>query len=369
MTHSGSETASLDVPQPARVDRWLNIAVAVLVVLVLGVAMVFAYSVYRDRQAQEASSASGRIAAALESQVRKSPNDVVLRVRLGEAYGALGKYQQAIEQFNAALKINPNHSGAYLDLGMVAMLTKNNSSAKTYFQKVISVTDGSEYAGLSSVREQAFYNLGVLALGDKNYSEAAANFKAALQLRRDSSDSYYQLAKALQGLGATDDAIHQLEIGLQFDPGFAEARYFLGQLYQQKKDDVNASYQFAQAVKLAPGSDPPRQALDAYGSASEWIDKAKKALASGEIEGALTDVLVARNLDDKSFEAAKLHGQILVKRGNPKDALDVFQQAAKLNPKDAEVQAQISALTKQVAALTKAKNDAARRAAKKAKAK
>jgi tetratricopeptide (TPR) repeat protein len=367
MTHSGSETASFGATRPARVDLWLNVAVGALLLLVVGFVAVFGYSVYRDRQTELANSASGRIAAALESQVRKSPNDVVLRVRLGEAYGALGKYQQAIEQFNAALKINPNHSGAYLDLGMVAMLTKDNSAAEAYFEKVISVTDSSDYTGLSNVREQAFYNLGVLELGDKHYSEAAGHFKAALQLRRDSSDSYYQLAKALQGLGATDDAIHQLEIGLQFDPGFAEARYFLGQLYQQKKDDVNASYQFAQAVKLAPGADPPQQALDAYGSASEWIDKAKKALASNDVEGALTDVLIARNLDEKSFDAAKLHGQILVKRGDAKDALDVFQQAAKLNPKDAEVRAQVSALTKKVAELARTQKAAAKKSKSKSK--
>jgi tetratricopeptide (TPR) repeat protein len=126
---------------------------------------------------------------------------------------------------------------------------------------------------------------------------------------------------------------------------------------------VNASYQIAQAVKLAPGADQPQQALEAYGPASDWIAKSNKALNDNDVEAALKYVLVARNLDDKSFDAAKLHGSILVQRGDLKDALDVYKEAAKLNPKDAGVKAEIATLTKQVAALTPAKKAAVKKAA------
>ena len=363
MTQSELETGSLNARRPVRLDLWLNIALGGVLVLILGAAAYFGYTVYRDRQLEDASSATGRLVTVLSAQVRQTPNDAVLRVRLGEAYGAMEKYPQAIEQFNAALKINPKHDGAYLDLGMIAMLTNNNSAAENYFKKVLSITGSDQYSGLSSVREQALYNLGLITLGEKRYSDAAGFFKGALHIRSDASDSYYQLAHALHGLGDTEDAIQQLQLGLQFDPSFAEAHYYLGQLYKEKKDDVNASYQFAQAVKLAPGADPPLQALDAYGPASDWIAKARSALGAGDIETALTDILVARNLDEKSFEAAKLHGEIAVQRGDLKDALDIYRQAAALNPKDAGVQAEIATLAKQVAALTPAKSAAVKRAA------
>jgi tetratricopeptide (TPR) repeat protein len=370
MTQTDLETGTPNVVPPARLDLWLNIALGVAVVLVVAGVGWFGYSVYQDRITEDASSATGRIAAALGDQVRKKPNDAVLRVRYGEALGAMNKYQQAIDQFNAAVKIDPKHTGAYLDLGMVAQLTKNWSAAEGYYQKVIALTDGQDYAGINNVREQAYYNLGTITLDQKRYADAAGFFKASLRIRKDASDTYFSLAKAYQGLGDPEAAIQQLEIGLQFDPGFAEAHYFLGQLYQEKKDDVNASYQYAQAVKLAPTADTPKQALEAYGPASDWIDKARKALGVGEIDAALTDVLVARNLDEKSFDAAKLHGQILVQRGSLKDALDVYRQAATLNAKDAEVNAEIARLTPLVKALTPSKTAAAKKAAlKKAAAK
>jgi tetratricopeptide (TPR) repeat protein len=179
---------------------------------------------------------------------------------------------------------------------MVAKLANDDSAAEGYFKKVVTLTDGQQNSPLSNAREQARFNLGRLKLDDTRWAEGAGYFKGALQIRSDASDSYYWLAKAYQGLGDVDSAIQQLEIGLKFDPGFAEAHYFLGQLFQQQKDDVNASYQYAQAAKLAPGAEPPAQALDAFGTVGDWIAKANAALAVGDNDAALTDVLVPATL-------------------------------------------------------------------------
>jgi tetratricopeptide (TPR) repeat protein len=368
MAQSDVEITTARAIPPAKVDLWLNLALAGLLLAIVAGAVLFAYTVQRDRQLEEASSATGRIVAALTSQVKQKPNDVVLRVRLGEGLGAMGRYQQAIDQLNAALKIDPKHAGAYLDLGMIAKLASDSSAAEGYFKKVVTLTDGQEYSALNSVREQALFNLGRLMLDQKRWADAAGYFKGGLQIRSDASDTYYWLAKSYQGLGDNEAAIKQLEIAVQFDPGFAEAHYFLGELFQQKKDDVNASYQYAQAVKYAPGAEPPAQALDAYGPVADWIAKAKTALASGDTEAALTDVLIARNLDEKSAEAAKLHGRVLVERGDLKDGLEVYRQAATIAPADAEIKAQIAKLAKQVKGLTPAQAIKIKRAAAKAAA-
>jgi len=363
MTDVGPGVESPSAPRRYRLDQWLNVGLWILaVVFVFGVAY-FGYTVYLDRQSQNGSSAAERIAISLESQVRKSPNDAILRVRLGEALGAEAKYPQAIEQLNAALKIDPQHSGALYDLGTIAMMTKKYSEAEAYFTKVVSVTEASQYANIDPLREQALYNLGLLALNDNNYSQAAGYFKASIALRNDASDTYYQLAHALNGLGDTDGAIQQLEMALQFDPNYPDVYYFMGQLYQKKHDDVNASYDFAKAASLAPTAPQPKQALAAFGTAASWVSKAQTAKAAGDIETALTDVLVARNLDAKSVVAAELHGDILVQRGDPKDALDVYRQALALDPKNAEIQGKIAQVT------PAAKAAAAAAAAKAAKSK
>lgn len=359
-------------PAPRRrgnLDTWLNIGLGVIIVAVFAFGAYFGWRVYVDSQTNDATSGAARLIAALSDQVRKTPNDAVLRVRLGEAYGALNKYQQAIAQFNAALKIDPKHTGAYLDLGETAMLTNHNEQAKAYFLKVIDLTDASQYVNIDPDRESSYFNLGLIALQEKNYNDAAGYFKAALVIKNDASDTYYRLAQAFQGLGETDAAIQQLEIGLQFDPNFAQAHYLLGQLYQNKNDLVNASYQYKAAADIDPTAAPPKQALAALGSAGKWLSQAQSKFSSGDTEGALTAILIARNLDPKSFDAAKLHGDILIKRGDLKDALDVYKQALALQPANAALKAQIAQLQTQVNALVVHKATTNSKAKPKSKAK
>ena len=361
MTDASFETESRSNRRGISFDLWLNLAVVALILLMLGAGGYFGYSVYRDRQTNLATSAAGRLSAMLRGQIRQNPNDAILRVRMGEALAGLGQYPEATAQFNAALKIDPKHTGAYLDLGLVAVQTKNLAAAESYLKKVVELTDSSQYSGVDQVREVALYNLGKLTYGQKRYDDAAGFLKAALVIRKDSSDTYYLLAKTLQGMGETDGAIQQLELGLKFDPGFAEAHFLLGELYREKKDDVNASFEFVRATELAPDADPPREAVESYGPASKWLDKSRSSLAAGDIEAALTSVLIARNLDAKSLDAAKLHAEILVKRNNLKDALDVYRQASTLDSADAVVKSQIAVLEPQVAVLLK--QEAAQRAA------
>lgn len=351
------EEALDQVPSgPARsatIDRWLNIGVAVVLTAILALAAWFGWTVFADRENAKKADASYRVVSALKSQIRKNPNDATLRVRLGEALGSAGKYKEAIEQLNAALKIEPKHEGAYLDLGVIAVLTEHPSEARKYFQKVLDITGTSEYANVNQRREQALYEMGRLDLLDKRYDEAVGNFKEALRIRSDASDTYYFLAEAYRGLDDSEAALRNLEIAVTFDPGFAQAHYLMGEIYLAKKDEVNASYSFYQAAKYAPEAEPPQQALEQFGPATDWLKKAKAKQSSGDTAGALHDILVARNLDPKSVDAAKFHAALLEASGKLKDALDVYKQALTLAPKDAALKAKVAELTAKLPKKTK----------------
>lgn len=346
MTDAHTQVAPAPAGSPGRLDVWLNVALFTLVVALVALAAWFGYSVWQNYQRTLDTSPSSRVIGSLEDQVRKAPNDVILRVRLGEALGSAGRYPQAIEQLNAALKIDPKHVGAYLDLGMIAFLTDKDAEAEEYFKKVIELTETADFRNVDERRENALYNLGQLKLRQESYEEAAGYFKSALRIRKDASDTYVNLARALKGMEDYDAAIGNLEIALQFDPGFAEAHYLMGQLYQAKKDDVNASYYFYQAAMRAPDADPPQEALAGYGPSSDWVARARKARAEGDIEAALTDALVARNLDPQNLVATKLHGEILLDRGDVKDAVEVYVDALGIDAKDKEVDAALSRLEK-----------------------
>jgi tetratricopeptide (TPR) repeat protein len=331
----------------SRFDTVLTAAVAVLVLAVVGFAGYFGYTVYRDKQAAEDATPALRVVKVAQAQVKATPNDAVARVRLAEALAAVGRQQEAISQLNAAIKINPQHIGAYLDLGLLARQVNKPAQAQQYFQKVVDLTSGSDYQDVNQYRETAFYNLGLLAYADKRYDDAIGSFKAALRIRNDASDTYYYLARALYMNDEVDGAIQNIRTAITFDPNFAQAHYFLGDLYMAKKDKINASYEYYKAASISPDAPEPKQALAKFGTPAQLIAQARSE-ATTNVAAALDTILIARNVDPENAEAAILHGEILVKKQAWKDALDVYQQAAKLSPKDQSIQDTIKWLTPKV---------------------
>ncbi len=332
-------------PRRNRLDSSLNIILLVALVAVIAIAGIFGYTIWQDRQERIKSTPALRTITELEAQTRKAPNNVPLHVRLGEAYAAAGMATQAIKQLQVATKLDPKHTGAWLDLGMIAMNEKKYPEAKGYFTKVVDLTAGADFQNVNNRRENAFYGLGIIGLETKQYEEAVGRFKEALRIRDDASDTYYHLALAYRGLGEDDAAIDQLQLALAFDPSFDAGNYLLGQIYLDRKDLVNASYHFHTASVSAPESEQVQQALDKIGTAASWYGKAQSQFKAGDVDTAVESILIARNLDPENAGYAKLHGQILVARKDLTDALDVYLQAAKLEPKDAKVQAQIKRLT------------------------
>ena len=326
-----------------RLDGALSIAVAVLVLAVLGFGGWFGYSVYLDRQAAESASPAMRVAKALRAQVKAAPNDPVMRVRLGEALAAAGQPQAAIEQLNAALKIDPKHTGALLDLGLLASSQNRPDEARGYFQKVVDLTEGSDLQDTNQRREVAIYNLGLLAFQNKNYAEAIGQFKAALRIRTDASDTYFYLGESLYLSGDLDSAVKPVQTAIVFDPNFAQAHYLLGEIYLAKKDKVNASYEFHKAATINPKAPEPKAAVAKFGDPAALV-KSASSLENTDIETALEDILIARNLDPENAAAAVLHGDILMKRGDGKAALAVYREALKLDPKNTQVQAIVQQL-------------------------
>lgn len=320
-----------------RLDRVLTILLALMVVAAVGFAGYFGYTVYTDRKNAEESSAAARVAKTLAAQVKKSPNDATLRVRYGEALAAANKPQDAIEQLNAALGIDPKHTGAVQDLGMLAMSQNRTAEARSYFQKLLDLTKGSEFQDVNQRREVALYYLGLISMQEKDYNQAIGHLKAALRIRNDASDTYYYLGQAFYMQGETDAAIKQIRTALQFDPNFVKAHYLLGQIYMEQKDLINASYEYHKVAELLPENPEAKKDLEQFGKPADLVKEAQ-TMMSTDIEAALEKILIARNLDPESAHAAVVHGQILVKRGDGKDALDVYKEALKLDPKNAAIQ-------------------------------
>lgn len=331
-------------PSEERTELILRIVIIVLIAGVLGLGGLFGYTVWQGQRADNTATPAQRAIRDLEALVRKESNSAAARVRLGEALAAAGSTKEATTQLGIAIKLDAKHTGAWLDLGLIAMQDEQTDKAQGYFQKVVDLTEGAQYEAINSRREQAFFHLGEIALDARHFDDAAANFKAAIRIRKDASDSYYLLAQSLRGKGEDDAAIKQLDAALTFDPNYPEAQYMYGELLLAKGDEINAAVHLRKAADLAPEQKEPVAALAKLGSAKDAVARGRAALEAGRLSDAIDAALLARALDPANVDAALLQAHALIQKGDKKAAVAVLNEAKVLDPKNAAVLKALSTL-------------------------
>ena len=345
--HDPEHTSSPEpgrTPSKDRLDLIIRVVIVVLVAGVLGLGGLFGYTVWQARQEESTATPAQRAIRDLEALVRKQPNSAAARVRLAEALAAAGSTKEANVQLAVAVKLDPKHTGAWLDLGLIAMQDKQVADAGRYFQKVVDLTEGAQYEAINNRREQAFFHLGEIALDARRFDDAVADFKAAIRIRKDASDSYYLLAQSLKGLGEDDAALKQLDAALAFDPNYPEAQFMYGELLLAKGDTINAATHLRKAADLAPKRKEPLAALAKLGSAKDAVSRGRAALNAGKVAEAIDAALLARALDPTSVDAIFLQADALIKKGDKKTAVTVLKEAQKIAPKNATAAKELSAL-------------------------
>ncbi|HET6497542.1 MAG TPA: tetratricopeptide repeat protein [Coriobacteriia bacterium] len=338
------ESARPIAPRRQPLDRALAFVGAMLLIAVLGAGAYLAYSIAEGRAVEEGADPRTRLFAELSAQIEQSPNDPAPRVKLGEAYAAAGRMEDAVRELNVALELSPEHTGAHLVLGMVALMEQDHEVADEYLQKVIDLTEGSQFRDIQLNRELAFYYLGESALDTARFEEAIGYFKAVIRMNRGAADAYFGLGLAFKGIEDYVSALEQFEISLVFDPEFAQAHYEMGQVYLSKDDLINAAVHFTRAAALAPDNELPAEALASIGTVEQWEETARTALDDGDTEAALEAALITRALAPDGSEYAVLHAEVLEAMEDAAGALEVYKEALELAPDDAAIKAAVERL-------------------------
>ena len=147
---------------------------------------------YRDDQDSAA-------AEALEQAVKLDPDLAEAHFRLGLAYEALAKaeeadreYKKAIESYKKYLNDNPDDAEAHYDLGQTyANLHQYSDAVREYRQAIkLKGTDDAEI----------YYDLGVALTRLAQYDEAVAAFSKSLEVDPDNYRAEDALAEAREGV-------------------------------------------------------------------------------------------------------------------------------------------------------------------------
>ncbi|MGH9432084.1 MAG: tetratricopeptide repeat protein [Terriglobia bacterium] len=180
----------------------------------------------------------------------KYPDDFVAHFNLGAVLQAEGKPDEAIGQYQAALKAQPANAAAETGLGTALEAQGKLTEAMPHFRRAISIQPN---------YSDPHYNLGVCLLAQGKDDEAMNEFREVLRLKPDDSMSRHHLADALRDRagseyekGSLPDAIADLQDVLRLEPKDIDSCNNLGTALAREGNLAEAETYFERALQIDP---------------------------------------------------------------------------------------------------------------------
>lgn len=190
-------------------------------------------------QAQEASAVRAQV---LESSLETLALAEALNAEGVEAAKS-GKITEAAELFQKAIRLRPDYTAAYGNLGKAFYYTRQFSEAIVALKKTIE---------LKSDDAEVYNNLGVIYVESGRTNEAVVVFKRTLELQPNMAMARYNLGNAYVQLKKFKQAVPLLEQAVRLEPNNADIRSELGYALRHLKKYDEAIAQMQEAVRLQP---------------------------------------------------------------------------------------------------------------------
>ncbi|MGA7699259.1 MAG: tetratricopeptide repeat protein, partial [Thermoguttaceae bacterium] len=217
---------------------------------------------------------------------------------LGAALSESQRYDEAIAEFEQALKLRPPYALARVSLGM-ALEHRGEpgdiDAAVELYRRA--VADDPTLA-------DAHYNLGVLLASRGSTAEAIAEFQSALKCKPDKANAHYNLAECLERQGNYAEAMASWRAALRLQPNDVDTVDQVAWRLATSPDaairDGQQAIELAQlAVRRSEGNDPrPLSALAAayaeVGQFSQAVEMAQRAINVAAQRGDAADDIRAQ---------------------------------------------------------------------------
>ncbi len=233
------------------------------------------------------------------------------------------EYDNAAKKFKMALKYDPRYAHAIEGLGVIDHIRGDIEGARKKFETAVGID--------TDMTESHFY-LGILFMQNNQLDEAEREFNFVIRQRRDAS-AYARLGTIYFRKRELDEARNAFTAALEIDPQNTPALHNLGILYMETGEFEKAEQVFRTVYRMNPNNPNVSFMLGKVLSMNdrsipEAIALYSKALsiAPGNIQGHIE------------------LGNLYLKTGNKPRAIQVFEQAIKLDPDNANLKMQIDRL-------------------------
>ncbi len=212
--------------------------------------------------------------ALLRKVQERDPNIYVIPFLLGESAVRHEKWQEAVDQLQRCLKLNPNFDNAMTGLARALDKLGHADDARTWLEKAVSINPqnyrawyetglldavSNPAAALSSYQEAVavqpnFYpgqrELGMALFNQKDYVAAAPHLEKAITLGLEDAHLHNYLGICYSRTNRLEKAVRNYRIALKLDPGLAEAHLNLAFALQRMQEPAAAATEYEAACKL-----------------------------------------------------------------------------------------------------------------------
>lgn len=159
----------------------------------------------------------------LTELTRNSPDSASVHVLMAEALDSSGRPDAAIQQFQAALRINDTDPNVHFGLGYMYWKKRNDASAEAEFRRELQIDPANAHA---------MTYLADIELRRGQTEDAARLLRKAIGLQENIYLARFDLGAVLQKQGKHEEAIQELKKAAALDPDRAEAHYRLATSYR-----------------------------------------------------------------------------------------------------------------------------------------
>jgi len=184
-----------------------------------------------------------------EAGLRLNPQHIEIHDNFGNALAQTGKFDEAISHFMSALQINPRDATVHTDFGIALAMSGKMDQAVVQFKEAIRLNPnlasahgflGNAFAmqhqldlaipefmaalRLKPYEAQIHINLGNALSEAHQLDQAIEHYGIALKLRPDDPNAHFNLGLALMTQGRRDEAITHYREALRLDPDYAAAQ-------------------------------------------------------------------------------------------------------------------------------------------------
>ncbi len=234
--------------------------------------------------------------------------------KTGADFFDAGKYQDAINQFNSAISINPEYKEAYMMRGITFENINEFQKSADDFNRAIIFDPKNEYL---------YYHLGKSYYELKQYKDALNILNKSTSLNRKFLPAYQQKILVMLAMDQSLNALKVSDSALALD-GSALNYYLHGQITEKMNSSQKAEWAYTKAIK------EDKKYINAY------LALAKLQLGLNKTDEAMMNCNEALKISPNVRQALLVRSKVFLKKLDYRNAVDDISRIISLNQIDDE---------------------------------